>query len=363
MMSWRMMWGLAILGLAIAPALTLPGAAFAAGSGGSCASDGRCSARTPTCSRQTTSGVNNCGNTCYKYFSNTCSAPTPSCQNLTTTGTWTCGGSCTKTFNNSCTASAPACGQTTTGTYVCGGSCTKTGGACSTKVPYGYAVPGDPKYGYGLPDNNTKTLLALAAKGNVILGDYTSPDFNTNVLPKLGTGANSITQPYAIDPTDEKLGYHDDGFTTGNLPRFSGNYDQWDNGYKLDAAGNPTDKKRKFYESSLTDNRFRALLDPNWKPSTNPTNGQIDAVIFTNHLLAGWAPHRDTFYQFGSMVARDDAMMFKNGFWSDHDARLSGAGATGGASGSALVGIGLPLSVGRPRLQRWQECPPAACPP
>ena len=353
-------WSLGVL-----IALAVPASAFAGGQSG-CVSNNSCSAPAPSCSRQTTSGVDNCGTTCYRYFNNQCNAQEPSCARRTTTGRWTCGGSCTKTFNNYCTASDPSCGQTTRGRYVCGGTCARTGGACYSNPwqPYGYAIPGDPKYGFGLPDNKTKTLLAIAAKGNVILGDYTTNDFNNKVRPKIGRSAGSITQPYAIDESDAALGYHDRGFTSDGAPRFSGNYDQWDQGYKLDASGNPTNQKRKFYESSLADAQFKALVEPNWNPSTGADYGEVDAVMFTNHLMAGWAPHDYELYNFGSMVARDDAFMFEWGFRSDHDARLVGVG--GGIAAELLNETGLPLSVGRPTLQRWQECSPdpnAVCSP
>ena len=181
--------------------------------------------------------------------------------------------------------------------------------------------------------------------------------------PRRLSGPDAITQPYAIDPTDGALGYHDDGFTASGLPRFSGHYDKWDGGYKLAVNGTPTVNQRKFYESSLTDGQFRALLDDNWTSQANPDRGEVDAVLFTNHLLAGYAPHSNHFYQFGSMVARDDAFLFQHSFWSDHDPRLSGNGS--GGPSSSLVGIGLPVSVGRPKLLRWKECPAdahAACP-
>ena len=340
---------------AVVMALGLPAAAFAAGSTN--CQPTTCSAAPATCQNSPTAGVDDCGNSCSNYFDNYCTALEPTCAKRTTTGTYVCGGSCTKTMDNYCTAADPACGEMTAGTYVCGGSCTKTGGACDTRVPYGYAIPGDPVYGYGLPDNKTMDMLALAAKGNVILGDYTSPDFQNLVAPKLGPGVDSLMQPYAIDPTDKSLGYHDDGFTAKGLPRFSGNYDQWDGGYKRDTLGNIVGD-RKFYESSLPDDKFKALLADNWKSELDPQWSEVDAVMFTNHLFAGYAPQQNI-YLFGSMVARDDAFMFRNGFWSDHDTRLSG---TGGSIGIGLPSnVGLPMSVGRPTLQSWKECAPAGC--
>ena len=193
------------------------------------------------------------------------------------------------------------------------------------------------------------------AKGNVILGDYTSTQFQTVVLPKIGSGAGTITQDYAIDATDSPMGYHDAAFDAQGRPLFSGNYDQQDQqagapGLKLD--GTP----RKFYESSLPDGQFRALLDNDWNPSIGGMRGNVHAALFTNHLLAGYDPHAEYFYLFGSVVARDDAFMFRRSLWIDHDVRL-----TTGGGGATTNTVGLPVSVKRPRLTTWKECPPEGC--
>ena len=342
--------------------LGAPAAVFAAGSGCQPTS---CNAPEPGCN-QTTQGTNNCGGSCSLTgpdccIVNTCNAAAPACDQ-TTYGTDNCGGSCSETGGaccnaTTCSATEPTeCDQCNSGMDDCGGTCY----ACSEGCPeqweaYGYAAPGHPTYGFGLPDNNTRDFLGLAAKGNIVIGDYTSDKFEAESLPRFGDGESSITQPYAIDPSDASLGYHDDGFDAAGRPRFSGNYDQWDGGYKLDANGNPGEQ-RKFYESSLSDAQFQALVSPGWKPATASSIGELDAALFTNHLITGYAPQTNYLYQFGSMVGRDDGLVFYSNWWSDHDTRLNNAGM--GLSSQ----IALPFGIKRPRLMSWSECPPAGCP-
>ena len=348
--------GLALLGLSAS--LLLPSQAFAVGGGGGCVSDGSCSAPTPTCSQMTTYGVDNCGNSCSKSFKNTCNAPSPSCSQMTTSGTRICGQACTKTFNNSCTASTPSCGQTTTGTYVCGGACSRVGSPCNTWAPYGYVVPGDPVYGFpsvtsgGQPlykDPNTRDMLGLASKGNIIVGDYTSAAFQTRVLPNLtgNVAAGSKSRPHAIDPTDANLGYHNFGFDAQGRPKFNGNYNLQDTtgllpGLKAD--GTP----RKFYESSLSNAQFQAYLD---MPAGN--DYKIDGVLFTNHAFAGYIDGDDIVVN-GAIISRDDGLVFDGSSLSiNHDLRLVGD--------QASQQIALPYGVTRPKLMEWKECPPAGC--
>ena len=272
------------------------------------------------------------------------------------------------TFASTCSASTPACGQTTAGTNNCGAVCTRTGQPCSqasTWVPYGFAVPGDPVYGFpdvvdasgtpAYPNPNTQDLFGFAAKGNIILGDYTSTDFQQRVLPILDGGAASKTQPYAIDQSDESLGYHTGNGVAMNdsqgRPLFDGNYNRQDEqgglpGQKLD--GSP----RKFYESTLSDAAFQTLAT-NLAPSSGSTF-TIEGVLFTNHALAGYVPNSITIN--GAMVSRDDGLIF-NGttFRINHDIRLLGD------NDQLVQQIALPVSVQRPTLQQWKECPPSGC--
>jgi hypothetical protein len=269
----------------------------------------------------------------------------------------------------SCNAPEPtACGETTYGTNNCGGSCTKTGRACPAYwQPYGFVVPGDSTYGFGSPNPNTRDLLGLAAKGNIVIGDYadrpgTDSDFPGQVVPRITPGAGSITQPYVVDPTDAGLGYRDYSDGKGR-PVFNGNYDRHDGGLKLDRHSSP----RKFYESSLPDAEFSALVDPKlsrtsykWGATWAFEGGRwvsrpgwvrdyystvtIDGVLFTNHALAGLSKS-DYLVINGALVGRDDGLVFGRNLTINHDSRLIGNKATD---------IVLPFSIKRPKLIRME---------
>lgn len=218
--------------------------------------------------------------------------------------------------------------------------------------PYGFAVPGDPQYSFTYKDNQQQDFLALAAKGNVIIGDYTSAQFQSNVLPKLASGNtnNSITQPYAIDPTDADLGYHTGSqgvmYDSKGRPLFDGNYTQKDKGTKLDG------EDRRFYESTLSDAQFKALInssDPLFKSDGQP---KFDGVFFTNHAAAG-AVNAEALNVNGALVSRDDALMFRSQLYINHDSRLRDAQASQ---------LALPVSIKRPKLKSWGVCPASGCP-
>lgn len=261
-----------------------------------------------------------------------------------------CGqGSCGSNQRLSTRTCSNGCGAAKTCTYDT--SCvTNPDLAGGNWKPYGFAIPGDPLYSFTYPDNEQQDFLALAAKGNVILGDYTSSQFQTNVLPKLKPGASSLTQPYAVDPTDAALGYHTGSggfmYDAQGRPLFDGNYDQTDTGVKLD--GSP----RKFYESTLSDAAFQQLVNPNDPLNKQSGKAKLDGVYFTNHALAGVANATNLNVN-GSLVARDDALMFRQNFYLNHDIRLLD---------SSAVEFALPVTIKRPQLRSWQECPSSGCP-
>ncbi len=300
-----------------------------------------------------------------------CNAPEPSCAQTSTTGTNECGQSCNKLVSQWCDAAEPLCGQTTSGNWTCGNACTKTGPDCGWQ-PYGFVMPGDPAYGFPdlkdlsgtkplYPDPKTTDMLGLAAQGNIVIGDYTDKknadgtdntnDFPGRVIPRLRPQPGSPLQPYVIDPADAALGYHDAGFDAKGRPKFSGDYTQVDelgNGQKLD--GTP----RRFYESTLPDAEFKKLIDPYLYYRLDPSEMNIDAVLFTNHTITGFVNTRVLNIN-GTMIARDDTLTFLETMFNiNHDVRLFDDSAKG---------LELPFSLVSPKLLRWEECPPAACPP
>lgn len=305
------------------------------------------------------------GNACVP---STCNAPAPTCAQRTTSGTDNCGGSCTKSFYNYCQTATPACGKTITGTRVCGESCSKTGGSCTVSSDYriwGFSMPGDPEYKMVYPEPSTRDLVGLAAKGNVVIGDYTSQKFQEQTVPILQPNSQSNpdgrTHDYSIDPTDADLGYH--SYSQGGIMMFDGNYEASDGGYKLnpngtpvlDGNGNPV--PRKFYESSLSDAAFQAVMKP-LAPQYGQTDqvGRIDAVIFTNHAVAGVTSANNLEIN-GAMIARDDAVVFGRNFNINHDIRLLDE------TNNQAAQLSLPYGLKRPELTKWEECPADGCPP
>jgi len=205
--------------------------------------------------------------------------------------------------------------------------------------PYGFAIPGDPLYSYTYEDNASKDFLGLAAKGNIVIGDYTNKDFQDNAIPLInGDAITSISQDYVVDMTDASLGYHDYVDVNGR-PHFSGNYDRVDGGTKLD------DSPRKFYESSVPDDLFPLLVDSNLQ-SYSSGDINVDGVLFTNHALVGYVPIKN-FTMNGAIISRDEAIVFDKYFRINHDTRLLNSGNG--------VGLALPFTLDKPQLESWRE--------
>ena len=206
-------------------------------------------------------------------------------------------------------------------------------------------MPGDPTYAFGAPEPDTTPLVGLAAKGNIIIGDYTSDYFKNRVLPQIGAGG-SKTQPYLVDPTDAVLGYdsHTPSLCGGRSPCFNGNYEAADGGTKVDGV-----TSRKFYESSLPDAEFQKLVSSDF--TTSGSTVDIDGVLFTNHALAGLAPGH--LHLNGTMIARDDALNFGTCLKLSHDIRLLNDGAKD---------LTLPFAIKPLKLDTWLECPASGCP-
>jgi hypothetical protein len=296
----------------------------------------------------------------------TCDAPEPTCAQQTTSGTDNCGGSCTKEFYDYCQiADYPACESSVEGTRVCGESCTYTNYESCDSTPsdyriWGVAMPGDPVYGLWYPDPETgehiplypdpqtRDMLGLSAKGNIVVGDYLSEGFQTNVLPLLNpNNPGAKVQSYVVDPSDADLGYS--SYVQDGQHVFNGDYTLVDangSGQKLD--GTP----RRFYESSLPDEVFDQLMEPLYPQYWQVRGvGSIDAVLFTNHAFTGAV---DDLGITGALVARDEALAVGD-FSLNHDIRL--------LKNSALTDkLTLPMALKRPTLLRWEECAPSGCP-
>lgn len=300
-------------------------------------------------------------------------------------GAWSpgaCGaGDCAPTQRQqtrSCTPSACSAQTTCTNDTACGYVA-----PVNPWVSYGFVQPGDADYGFGAVTNatggplypplNTNDLVGFAAKGNIVLGDYTSPGFQTDVLPKANGAPTSETGPYAIDASDAALGYQSYTDPVTGKPMFNGNYTvqdletgdysnmpwggaaQGDPAVRPDGAGGVV--SRKFYEATLSDADFQALVNgPLGMPPANAAVTQVifDGVLFTNHALLGLVNKSIRFN--GSMVGRDEVVL-SNGasIEINHDQRLSSGVVPAEA-------VSLPFAFQRPQLTRWQACSQSGCP-
>ncbi len=153
-------------------------------------------------------------------------------------------------------------------------------------------------------ENDTRDFLGLAAKGNIVIGDYTSGTFDyvkSFLTPP-------FTQAYKVDATDADNGYVD--YYVDGDAYFDGDYTGDDGGVKVDADGNPAGA-RKFYESSFEDSYFRSFCDSGFVT-------HIDAVCYTNHALTG---RMGSTVINGIIVSRDEAIVYSGSLKFAYDLR------------------------------------------
>jgi hypothetical protein len=162
---------------------------------------------------------------------------------------------------------------------------------------YDHAVGADPTV--NAQHNTHADFLGLAARGNVILGDYTNSDFTNYVV-------NYIKPPFTASYTDE------DG------TRNSGDYTAVD-GKKSDNSN------RKKYEGTWTNTQFQSMVAQakalfgrsDYKPR------QIDALAYTNHLYAGRV--QDCKFN-GAIMSRDEGIVYNGSVTMNYDYRAKSEG-------------------------------------
>ncbi len=146
--------------------------------------------------------------------------------------------------------------------------------------------------------NADRDLLVLAAKGNVVIGNYTAAAWSKRVWGIMADPDN--INPYATAVSDAALGYDSDN-DPANGYLFDGRYyvNEAHGGRRLSGAGTGT-VPRKYYESSLADSSFSQLCDKD-VPAVN-------AALFSNHGIIG---------SLGSSAAGGNALL--NGALAGHD--------------------------------------------
>jgi hypothetical protein len=157
--------------------------------------------------------------------------------------------------------------------------------------------------------NKTKDMVGLAAKGSIVIGNYTTSDWKTT-LSKYQTPP--FTVPYPVDPTDDVNGYA--SYEVDGVPWFDGNYTSYDGGKKDNGSGGTTD--RRFYESSFSDADIIANSQAGYVT-------RVDAITYTNHLYTGRVG-ATTFN--GTIVARDEGIVYSTKLIVNYDIRVRGNG-------------------------------------
>lgn len=195
--------------------------------------------------------------------------------------------------------------------------------------------------------NQTKDFVAFAVKGNVIMGDYTTDAWKKSTENYLRP---PFTQGYAVDKTDVALGYDSDGDPTNGY-WFNGDYTAYDTGYKDDGIGGSA--ARRFYESSLSDDYINSIAGggsaapgKGKKPEKNAAEiKNIDGILYNNHALAGKVG--DCTFN-GSVVSRDEVIIYKNGFIINYDVRAH-------AGSIDYIDLNLPRSLVLPETKARQS--------
>jgi len=159
--------------------------------------------------------------------------------------------------------------------------------------------------------NESKDLVGLAAKGSIILGDYTQGGWQSTTRTYQRP---SFTQPYVVDPTDDANGYVSWYDYDGN-PVFDGDYTAYDGGKKWVDAGHVKTTSRRFFESSFSDAEIKAAAGNQVR--------HIDAVLYTNHMITGKIGACTIN---GTLVSRDEALIYSGSIDMNYDIRIRDGG-------------------------------------
>jgi len=206
----------------------------------------------------------------------------------------------------------------------------------------------DPNFYTDLQTNNTKDIVGFVTKGSVILGDYyhmrrtdkdpggglyDGGDYWDYTRSYFRTGfQNSRAQSYQADPTDQVIGYYDP-----QTKSFAGDYTAADGGQRYDSLDLMQKVARMYYESSFPDQYIASITG---------IPGKIQGIFYTNHLFGGRSRNLQLW---GSVVSRDEGIIFTGTCWFVSDPRSSSMPVTG-----AKVNIFLPGALGY-KVLSWQQ--------
>ena len=189
-------------------------------------------------------------------------------------------------------------------------------------------------------DNRDADFLALASKGNTVLGDYTGGHYNwLDKVEAYMYPNGSFCQPYDSDASDYENGYDSDK-NPSNGYRFNGDYRAYDGGRYVNDESIGSTLSRRYYQSSISRTRFAAFADASLL-------SQIDAVLYNNHLLVGYVG--DLEFN-GGIVSRNEAINFTGSPMINWDIRM------GSTSEDAIdMDLYLPVSLAPPQTIYWYQ--------
>ncbi|MFZ4394252.1 MAG: hypothetical protein ACOYOU_01340 [Kiritimatiellia bacterium] len=184
--------------------------------------------------------------------------------------------------------------------------------------------------------NSQRDMLGLCAKGNTLMGDYTDSSWDSNVSYY---SRPPFTAPYKIDNSDLSNGYGSYQDANGEW-WFNGNYTASDGGSRVSGSGTAP---RTFLTSSIDAATFKAFAQPT-------RVARVDAVMYNNHLLSGLIGDSSGMLINGSVISRDEAMIYYNTINLNWDIRL---GST--SKEASLIDIFLPGTLAPPQTACFRE--------
>ena len=217
--------------------------------------------------------------------------------------------------------------------------------------------------------NATKDLLGLAAKGNIVMGDYTASTWMDTTLKKTLTTAPYVQQYVCAKGEDGSWSDGDIGYPRAGESKFCGNYTVADGGKKIvetkeekfhyetttDRWGRKTQTKVSdgyayTYKADGTRKYYESVVPPHEIQTRASTITQIDAVLYNNHGIFGKIGQCTVN---GSLVCRNEGLIFSGKLFLNWDYRLY----SGSPESVANSLVGMPVATAAPVVLSWQEMP------
>lgn len=208
--------------------------------------------------------------------------------------------------------------------------------------------------------NAAADMLGLAAKGNIVLGNYTDSSWHSAVDQYLYTAP--YVQKYACDASDASIGYPStfggdytalDGgsmvattTTTLDTYHYETVYTRWGGSYQnkvYDTTTTQVNSPKRHYYDSVVDSTVISKY-------ASSSISHIDGVLYNNHGIFGKIGNCVIN---GALVCRNEAMIYSNKLRINWDIRLD----SGSSEGSSF-NIDLPMDASRPPTTLdWREVP------